>query len=60
MTTIRELCTIVRFIKLKLKNVSPRGKHVKRPRNNLLINMNTTLGSKVTRRNLQTDDMTHN
>ena len=30
MTTIRELCTIVRFIKLKLKNVSPKGKTCKK------------------------------
>ena len=30
MTTVRELCAIVRFIKIKLKNVPPRGKTCKK------------------------------
>ena len=61
MTTVRELGAIVRFIKIKLKNVPPRGKTCKkRPQNIPWTKTNMTLMSKVTRSNLQNFDKIHN
>ena len=57
--TVRVLCANVHSIALKLRTVLPKDKNVKRVRNGLWTDTNTTFGSKVTCRNLWIDDMIH-
>ena len=40
MTTVRELCAIVRFIKIKLKNVPPREKTCKKKATEYTVDQN--------------------
>ena len=51
--TVRELCTNVRFKTLLPINVLQKDKNIKRPRNGLWTNTNTTFGLKVKYKNLQ-------
>lgn len=57
--TVRVLCANVHFIAIKLRNVPPMGKNVKKPQAGLRTYTNTTLGSKVKGRNLRNIDRTH-